>query len=137
MSLVDKVVLITGAGRPNGIGAGIARCFAKEGAKVVITDLDGSPLDETASGIAGKVSGVIADAADQRSMAQAAKHVLALHGRIDVLVNNAGIGGPVLAFEEAAQTESLLSMGDAAWDAQLVSNLRTAFSSAAAVAPHI
>ncbi|HTK96810.1 MAG TPA: SDR family NAD(P)-dependent oxidoreductase, partial [Pseudomonadales bacterium] len=84
MSLVDRVVLITGAGRPNGIGAGIARCFANEGAKVVITDLEGSPLDETASGIAGKVSGVIADAADQRSMAQAARHVLALHGRIDV-----------------------------------------------------
>ena len=137
MSLADKVVLITGAGRPNGIGAGIARCFANEGAKVVITDLDGAPLDETASGISGKVSGVIADAADQRSMSQAAQHVLALHGRIDVLVNNAGIGGPVLAFEEAAQAESLLAMGDAAWDAQLVSNLRTAFSSAAAVAPHI
>ena len=66
MSLADKVVLITGAGRPNGIGAGIARCFANEGAKVVITDLDGSPLDETASTIAGKVSGIIADAADQR-----------------------------------------------------------------------
>jgi NAD(P)-dependent dehydrogenase (short-subunit alcohol dehydrogenase family) len=49
MSLVDKVVLITGAGRPNGIGAGIARCFANEGAKVVITDLDGAPIDATAT----------------------------------------------------------------------------------------
>jgi len=46
MSLVDKVVLITGAGRPNGIGAGIARCFANEGAKVVITDLDGEQTPE-------------------------------------------------------------------------------------------
>jgi NAD(P)-dependent dehydrogenase (short-subunit alcohol dehydrogenase family) len=137
MSLADKVVLITGAGRPNGIGAGIARCFANEGAQVVITDLDGSPLDETASTIPGKVTGIIADAADQRSMSQAAAHVLSLLGRIDVLVNNAGIGGPVLAFEEAAQAESLLAMSDAAWDAQLLSNLRTTFSSSAAVSPHI
>jgi len=78
MSLVDKVVLITGAGRLNGIGAGIARCFANEGAKVVIMDLDGAPLDETAAAIPGRVTGMVADAADQRSMARAAERVLAL-----------------------------------------------------------
>jgi NAD(P)-dependent dehydrogenase (short-subunit alcohol dehydrogenase family) len=137
MSLADKVVLITGAGRPNGIGAGIARCFAKEGSQVVITDLDGSPIDETASSITGKVTGVLADAADQRSMSLAAQHVLSLHGRIDILVNNAGIGGPVLGFEEAGQADSLLAMSDAAWDAQLLSNLRTTFSSSAALSPHL
>jgi NAD(P)-dependent dehydrogenase (short-subunit alcohol dehydrogenase family) len=137
MSLVDKVVLITGAGRPNGIGAGIARCFANEGAKVVITDLDGAPLDATAAAIPGRVTGIIADAADQRSMALAAERVLALHGRLDVLVNNAGIGGPVLGFEEAALAESVFAMSDEAWDAQLVSNLRTTFSSSAALSPHI
>ena len=50
MSLFDKVVVITGAGRPNGIGAGMARCFANEAAKVV-SDLEGTPLDETAAAI--------------------------------------------------------------------------------------
>ncbi len=137
MSLKDKVVLITGAGRPNGIGAGIARCFTNEGAKVVITDLDGSPLDETAAAISDRVTGLVADAADQASMSAAAERVLTLHGRLDVLVNNAGIGGPVLGFEEAALAESVLAMSDAAWDAQLASNLRTTFSSAAALSPHI
>ncbi len=137
MSLIDKVVVVTGAGRPNGIGAGIARCFANEGAKVVITDLDGAPLDETAASIPGAVTGMVADAANQQSMAEAAKRVLALHGRIDVLINNAGIGGPVLGFEEAALAESVLAMTDEGWDAQLASNLRTTFSSAAALAPHI
>jgi len=137
MTVSDKVVLITGAGRPNGIGAGIARCFATEGARVVITDLAGSPIDETAAGIPGRVSGLVADAADQRSMTQAAERVLGMHGRIDVLVNNAGIGGPVLDFAEVAAAESVLAMTDDAWDAQLASNLRTAFSSAAAVSPHL
>lgn len=41
MSFEEKVVLVTGAGFPNGIGAGIARCFAVENAKVVIADLEG------------------------------------------------------------------------------------------------
>jgi len=137
MSLTDKVVLITGAGRPNGIGAGIARCFANEGAKVVVTDLEGAPLDETVAAIPGAVTGVVADAADQTSMAAAAERVLGLHGRIDVLVNNAGIGGSVLDFEEASDVEPVLAMSDAAWDSQLVSNLRTAFSSSAALSPHL
>ena len=137
MNLADRVVLITGAGRPNGIGAGIARCFAAEGARVVITDLDGAPVTATAAAIGSGVSGEFADAADQRSMADTARRVLAKHGRIDVLVNNAGIGGPVLDFEEAAQAESVLAMSDEAWDTQLVSNLRTAFASSAAVSPHL
>ena len=60
---------------------------------MVITDLEGAPLDETAVAIAGRVTGMVADAAHQRSMARAAERVLALHGRLDVLVSNAGIGG--------------------------------------------
>jgi NAD(P)-dependent dehydrogenase (short-subunit alcohol dehydrogenase family) len=137
LSLSDRIVVITGAGRPNGIGAGIARCFAEAGAKVVVTDLEGAPLDETAAAISADVSGMVADAADQKSMSRLAEQVLALHGRIDVLVNNAGIGGPVLEFEEAAAAEAVLAMSDAAWDTQLAANLRTTFSSAAALAPHI
>lgn len=137
MNMEGKVVLITGAGRPNGIGAGIARCFANEGATVVITDLDGAPLEATAAAMPGQVTGVVADAADQASMTRAAEHVVSRHGRIDVLVNNAGIGGPILGFDEAGKTDSVLAMTDAAWDAHLVSNLRTTFSSTASVSPHI
>jgi NAD(P)-dependent dehydrogenase (short-subunit alcohol dehydrogenase family) len=50
MNFRNKVVVVTGAGFPNGIGAGIARCFARENARVIITDLKGAPLDQTADG---------------------------------------------------------------------------------------
>jgi 3-oxoacyl-[acyl-carrier protein] reductase len=127
MSLVDKVVVITGAGRPNGIGAGIARCFANEGAKVVITDLDGSPIDATAASIGPQATGLVADAADQHSMAQAAERVLALHGRIDVLVNNAGI-----------VRDNLLGMlEDADIEAVLDTNIGGTFNVTRAVARHM
>ncbi len=141
MSLKDKVVIVTGAGMPNGIGAGIARCFANEGAKVIITDLEGAPMDETISSIPGGVTGLLADAGSQQAMADAAAEVIEQHGRIDVLVNNAGVGGPRLevpGVTDQPQTTpppGVLFMGDQAWDAQLVSNLRTTFASSSAVAP--
>ena len=69
MSVAEKVVIITGAGRPNGIGAGIARCFIEAGARVVITDLEGSPFDETLATMSGDATAMVADAADQNAMA--------------------------------------------------------------------
>lgn len=137
MSLEGKVIIITGAGRPNGIGAGIAQCFSEAGARVVITDLEGAPLDETVASITGDVTGLVADASSQAAMADLAGQVKGRFGHIDVLVNNAGIGGPVLEFDEAEQQDPLLAMTDEAWDAQLASNLRTTFSSSAAVAPQL
>ncbi|MCB1692303.1 MAG: SDR family oxidoreductase [Pseudomonadales bacterium] len=135
MSLKGKTIIITGAGRPNGIGAGIARCFAKEGARIVVTDLDGSPFDETVASIDGDVTPMIGDAANQASMSALATEARDRFGHIDVLVNNAGIGGPVLEFDEAEEQIPLLAMSDEAWDKQLESNLRTTFSSSAAVTP--
>lgn len=137
MSFEGKVVLITGAGRPNGIGAGIARCFTEAGATVVITDLEGSPVQETLDSIPGNVSALTADAASQPSMQQAVGQILADHGRLDVLVSNAGIGGPTLGFEEAEAESPVLMMSDEAWDEQLKANLRTTFASASAAAPHL
>jgi NAD(P)-dependent dehydrogenase (short-subunit alcohol dehydrogenase family) len=129
MNLENKVVVVTGAGLPNGIGAGIARCFADENAKVIITDLEGARIDETIASLPGDVTGLVADASSQEAMLQAADKVIEQHGRIDVLVNNAGIGGPVPQLDQLAKELPGSSMADLVWDAQLISNLRTTFAS--------
>jgi 3-oxoacyl-[acyl-carrier protein] reductase len=135
MSLENKVVVVTGAGFPNGIGAGIARCFANENAKVIITDLKGAPIDETAAAIPGDVKSIIADAASQEAMGQAADKIIEQYGRIDVLVNNAGVGDPQPQADLQEGEFLTPTMSEQVWDMQLVSNLRTTFSSTIAVAP--
>ena len=135
MSLENKVVVITGAGFPNGIGAGIARCFANEKARVIITDLDGAPLNDTAAAIPGDVKGMIADAASQEAMGKAGDLIIEEYGRIDVLVNNAGVGDPQPPDDMEAGELMNPAMGDHLWDMQLTSNLRTTFSSSTAISP--
>ncbi len=138
MSLEGKVVLITGAGLPNGIGAGVARCFAAEGARVVVTDLEGSRIDDTIASVAGDVTGLVADASSQQAMGEAAARIVGQHGHIDVLVNNAGVGGPVLDVDDDRARElSTETLSDEAWDAQLAANLRTTFASSSAVSPRL
>ncbi len=135
MSSESKVVLVTGSGFPNGIGAGVARCFSAEGAKVVIMDLEGAPIDETAAGMPGEAIGMIADAASQEAMGDAADQVRQQYGRIDVLVNNAGIAGPKP--EKDLPTGDIFgaTVADQLWDKSLVANLRTTYSSSTAVVP--
>ena len=135
MNLTDKVAIVTGAGLPNGIGAGIARCLAREGARVVITDLEGARIDDTIASLPDGVSGLTADASSQDAMLLAAEEVISRHGQIDILVNNAGIGGPRPEAEEAPVARPGTLMSDEAWDAQLVANLRTTFASSSSVAP--
>jgi NAD(P)-dependent dehydrogenase (short-subunit alcohol dehydrogenase family) len=135
--LDDKVVVITGAGQPNGIGAGIAKCFSKEGAQVVITDLPGTPLGSTGKAIGGGVIGIEANAASQVEMSAAMEDVVKRCGGLDILVNNAGIGGPTIDYEEAASASAVMSMSDDVWDAQMEANLRTTFSSSRAAIPHL
>lgn len=136
MGLDNKVVMVTGAGLPNGIGAGIARCFANERAKVVVTDLKGSSVEETAASLPTEALGLVADAASQSSMAEAVAKVIARFGGLDILVNNAGVGSPDLGQMAASYGDTgepaFLGMSDSAWDAQLMYNLRTAFSSTSA-----
>jgi len=136
MNLENKIVVITGAGFPNGIGAGIARCFAKEKAKVILVDLEGAPLDDTIATISGEAFGLISDASSQEAMDKAADQIIEQHGKIDVLVNNAGVGGPEPEIQELAKDVGFsATMTDEIWDLQLVSNLRTTFASSSAVAP--
>ena len=84
--LEGKVVLVTGAG--HGIGRAVAERFAREGAKVVVNDIDEIRVRE----VAGKIHGtaVAADVSSKAAVDTMFDRVLAEHKRLDVLVNNAG-----------------------------------------------
>jgi NAD(P)-dependent dehydrogenase (short-subunit alcohol dehydrogenase family) len=70
-------------------------------------------------------------------MREVVRQVVAKEGRLDVLINNAGIGGPTQEFEEVGAGSAFMSMSDSAWDMNLTANLKTAFSSSHAAIPHL
>ena len=82
----DRVVLITGAG--HGIGRAIAERFAKEGARVVVNDLDEARAKEVAEPIHGLA--IAADVASKAAVDSMFDRVMSEYSRLDVLVNNAG-----------------------------------------------
>jgi NAD(P)-dependent dehydrogenase (short-subunit alcohol dehydrogenase family) len=92
MRLQDKVAVITGAG--SGIGLAIARCFAAEGAAVIAGDWNGERLDVAVAGIrevGGTAAGAQGNIADQSAAEALVDLAISGHGRVDVLVNNAGV----------------------------------------------
>jgi 3-oxoacyl-[acyl-carrier protein] reductase len=91
--LQNRVALVTGAAR--GIGAGVAEKLAREGAHVVMTDVDGAALADAAGAIgADHVAGDLSDAAFAEHLVQAASK---LGGGLDIIVNNAGFIWPQAA----------------------------------------
>ncbi|EHK79369.1 3-hydroxybutyrate dehydrogenase [Sinorhizobium meliloti CCNWSX0020] len=100
--LLDKVAVITGAA--SGIGKEIALTFAREGARVVIADLDQSTAQQTASGIdpTGKRAlGVGMDVSNEEQVESGMARAIEAFGRLDVLVSNAGVQivAPLVEFE--------------------------------------
>jgi len=92
MRLKDKVAIITGSAR--GIGQATALKFAAEGARVVVCDLESKAVDEVVAQIinaGGKAIGFTVDVTNKAGIAAMVKGVMDAYGRIDVLVNNAGI----------------------------------------------
>ena len=86
--LQGKVALVTGGG--SGLGEAICRRFAEEGATVVVNDLRSTNADAVASAIGGKAMAF--DVSDSKAVAAGFVQVAEQFGRLDVLVNNAGIG---------------------------------------------
>jgi NAD(P)-dependent dehydrogenase (short-subunit alcohol dehydrogenase family) len=125
LQLRDKVVVITGAA--SGIGLVTARTFAAEGATVVLGDVNAATLDAVVRDIGGASIGERVDvrvyAECERLMARARGEF----GRIDVLVNSAGVGGIPRLFAQSAPDD-----GD--WDAMLDINLRGTMHCCRAVA---
>ena len=92
MRLKDKVIIVTGGVR--GIGQFYVQVLAKEGARVVVADIeDGEDLVDRIKREGGKAVAVKTDVTDEIATQEMAKTALDTFGRIDVLVNTAGISG--------------------------------------------
>lgn len=117
--LEGKVALVTGAAR--GIGRAIAERLAREGADLALCDLNTDWLAETAEAVRAlgrNVSCFAVDVADSGAVNQAVADVVKTCGRVDVLVNNAGITKDAL----------MLRMTEEDWDAVLETNLKSVFN---------
>lgn len=101
MRLEGKTAIVTGAG--SGFGAGIARIFAREGAQVMVADINAA----AALAIADEIGGIACtvDVANGASVAAMAKAARDAWGRIDILVNNAGITHLPKAMEDVTEEE--------------------------------
>jgi NAD(P)-dependent dehydrogenase (short-subunit alcohol dehydrogenase family) len=94
MRLKDKVAIITGAA--SGIGRATALKFAREGAKVVAADVQNEANEETVKSIRaeeGTATAIQTDVTDPRAISRMVQAALEAYGRLDILFNNAGIGG--------------------------------------------
>lgn len=98
MDFSDCVVLITGGA--SGIGAACVSRFARDGARVVVADLDLDLARRVAAGVGGQVRAVRVDVADADEMRDCVDEIARIEGRLDIAVNNAGISGyPALLHE--------------------------------------
>ncbi len=132
MRLHDKVAIVTGAAR--GIGEGIARCLAAEGASVAIIDIDGSVAQETASKLGDGCIGLEADCSEESQMAEVTTLAVERFGGLDIFVNNAGGGRDA---ESTGIGNPLTNITQEAWDGQLATNLRTTFVGSKVAMPYL
>ncbi len=126
--LDGKVAFVTGASR--GIGEAIARRFAAEGARVVLAARDHEAIGRHAAELSAGGAGAMAvrcDVTDADSVRQAVAAAVGRWERLDVLVNNAGLGGMT----------KLDDPDDARWDAILATNLTAVFRVTRAASPHL
>lgn len=91
MKLAGKIALVTGAA--GGIGTAIARLFAREGARLILADLSSANLKPLIDELGDLATGEVIDVSIAADWAALAARIGEAHGRLDVLVNNAGISG--------------------------------------------
>jgi NAD(P)-dependent dehydrogenase (short-subunit alcohol dehydrogenase family) len=103
MLLENKVVIVTGAASPRGIGKATAKALAAQGAHVVILDLREEDAKAAAADLGAGHLGLACDVTDKAACVRAAKAALERYGRIDGLVNNAGITQPVRTLDISAE----------------------------------
>ncbi|HTM49667.1 MAG TPA: glucose 1-dehydrogenase [Bryobacteraceae bacterium] len=124
--LTGQTAIVTGAA--TGIGEAIARRLARAGATIAVADLDAEGAAAVAASIGGESFGIGIDISRAGSVGDAVAAVLARRGRIDVLVNNAGIAG---------KAAPLWEQTDEDWQRIIAVNLTGVFNTCRAVIPHM
>lgn len=125
MLLNDRVCVITGAASARGIGKATARLFARHGARVAILDLEAGQAEAAARDLGPGHVGLACDVTDRAACTAAVDEIVARLGRIDVLVNNAGITQPL----------KIMEIGPEHYDAVTDVNLRGTLYMSQAVIP--
>lgn len=114
--LAGKVAVVTGAG--SGFGEAIARTFVREGARVVVADIDGPAAERVAGELGAAAVAVRADVTDKAAAAAMIDAAVDRFEGLDILVNNAGV---------AHQNKSMLEVTDAEFDRMFAVNVRAVF----------
>ena len=122
--LKDKVAIVTGAAK--GIGFITAQRFAQEGAKVMIADLNPQALELAQAQIPGAETYVM-NVTDRESIQAAVNQIMERYGKINILINNAGI----------TQDARLIKMTEAQFDSVINVNLKGVFNCTQLVVPHM
>jgi NAD(P)-dependent dehydrogenase (short-subunit alcohol dehydrogenase family) len=129
MRLKDKVAIVTGGG--GGIGKAISLAFASEGAIVITAARNPLKLDETVGKIkseGGRAKAIQTDVSDEKQVQRMVAETLNNYGRVDILVNNSGIGGP---------TANVVDMRLEDWNEVLAINLTGSMLCAREVLKHM
>ncbi|WP_281542819.1 SDR family NAD(P)-dependent oxidoreductase [Maribacter aestuarii] len=127
MRLKDKIAVVTGGSR--GIGKAVSELFAKEGATVIIMDLlpQGQDVADDINASGGKAEFHDVSVTDKSAVEKLFKQVNSKHGKIDILINNAGI----------TRDRTLEKMSEEEFDAVIDVNLKGVFICTQAVAPYM
>jgi len=128
MLFSEKVSVVTGASQ--GIGEAIAQTLSKEGAEVILIDIQKQKLDAVAQRIiseGGKAATFCVDVSSFEQVTKVTDNIIEKHGQIDHLVNNAGI----------TRDNLLMRMKEEEWDAVLSVNLKGVFNLSKAVIRHM
>ncbi|WP_233159526.1 SDR family NAD(P)-dependent oxidoreductase [Pseudonocardia sp. MH-G8] len=129
--VAGKVALVTGGAA--GIGRETAATLAREGAQVVIGDINIDGAEKAAADIGDAASAVRFDATDQQSIQDLVGAVLERHGRIDVIHNNAALVGPDAWFTDSTVIDTSVEM----WDRAFATNVRSIFLVCKYALPHM
>jgi NAD(P)-dependent dehydrogenase (short-subunit alcohol dehydrogenase family) len=124
--LDGKVAVVTGAAR--GIGFATAEALAEAGAFVVVADRDGAAAAKAAAALGGRADHIVLDVTDPRAVERAQTEIVRRHGKVDVLVNNAGIA---ISFKPAE------TMEDETWHKVIDVNLNGVFWCCRAFGKHM